>query len=177
MTKQEKVRTIEQAINDTEICRCYFTYDERYFYYYPNAISDKLFLGQEEDDFCLDGYAIRKLSHIKKVEIKNDKCNEINKENGLTSHVVKPNVDISSWQTVFNSLKDLDTFVIVEDEINDSFAIGTIQKVLKNKLYFRDFDADGIWNDLCLEIPYSQITCVKWNTRYSSSWEKYLKTR
>ena len=69
MKKDEKISIIRTAIEHVDICRCYFQYDPDYFYYYPNAVNDKFILGQEEDDFLLDGYAIRKISHLKKVEI------------------------------------------------------------------------------------------------------------
>ena len=174
MKKYEKLNIIEQAIRDVELCRCYFSYDDNYFYYYPNAVNGKFILGQEEDDFILDGYTIRKISHLKKVEIKDDKCNEINKLNGLTLKVKNPKIDISSWQSIFLSLKELDTFVIIEDEINGNFTIGVIRKVLKNKIYFMEFDADGKWSDFELEIWYSSITSVKWNTRYDTVWKEYL---
>lgn len=175
MTNQEKLDLIERAIANIEICRCYFSYDENYFYYYPNAVNQKFILGQEEDDFLLDGYAIRKISHLKKVELKDDKCNEINRELGVTTQIQNPNINISSWQTIFHSLKTLNDVIIIEDEINEEFTIGIIQKVLKSKLYFLEFDADGIWSDRPLEIPYSAITSVKWNTRYTTAWKKYLK--
>ena len=175
MTKKEKLEIINHAISNIEMCRCYFTYDENYFYYYPNAVNDKFVLGQEEDDFSLDGYAIRKISNLKIVEIRDDKCNEINKEIGLTEKIQKPDIDLSSWESIFNSLKAVNEVVIIENEFNNEFVIGVIQKVLKNKLYFLDFDADGVWSSEPLEIPYSSITSVQWNTRYTTTWKKYLK--
>ena len=152
----------------------YISWDEVYFYYYPNAVNDKFLLGQTEDDFLLDGYCIRKVSQLKKVESKDDKCNEINNWIGLTNKIAMPDVDISSWQTIFDSLQKLNKFIIIEDAINEQFAIGIIEKVFKNKLYFKSFDADGIWDDAGLEIPYSQITTVKWASRYADIWQKYL---
>ena len=43
--------------------------------------------------------------------------------------------------------------------------VNYIEKVLKNKVLFKHFDADGIWQEELLEIPFSQITTVKFNTR------------
>lgn len=174
MRKNEKLNIIDRAIKNIELCRCYFSYDENYFYYYPHVVNDKFILGQEEDDFILDGYAIRKISHLTKVEIKDDKCNDINKLNGLTLELKNPDIDISSWESIFLSLKQLDTFVIIQDERNGNYSIGIIEKVLKNKIYFLEFDADGIWSDDKLEIPYSSITSVKWNTRYDTVWKAYF---
>jgi len=175
MKKQEKLDLIRFAIETPQLCRCYFTYDDNYYYYYPNAVNEKFLLGQEEDDFILDGYCIRKISHLKKVEIKDDLCNTINKFNGTHELIKMPPVDISSWQSIFTSLKALDCFIIIENEIEGKFLIGVVEKTLKNKLYFKSFDADGIWDDVGLEIPYSQITTVKWATRYADVWQNYLQ--
>ena len=65
--------------------------------------------------------------------------------------------------------------IFIENELSGEFAIGIIEKTFKNKLYFKSFDADGIWDDAGLEIPYSQITTVKWATRYAEVWQKYLR--
>ena len=174
MKKQEKLDLIQKGIEETVICRCYFTYDQNYFYYYPLAVNDTFILGQEEDDFLLDGYCIRKISHLKKVEIKNDKCHEINKLYGIVDGVVNPGIDITSWQSIFQALSQLDTYLQIEDSINGQFSIGEIENVLKDKLYFRSFDADGVWDEDALEIRYSQITSVSWGTRYAQYWKRYL---
>jgi len=174
MKKQEKIDLTKQGISETAICRCYFTYDQNYFYYYPNAVNDKFILGQEEDDFLLDGYCIRKISHLKKVEIKDDKCNEINRMFGVTNQIVNPDIDISSWHSIFRSLSQLDTYIQIEDAANSQFAIGVIEKVLKDRLCFKSFDADGVWDKEGFEIRYSQITSVQWGTRYAQYWKRYL---
>lgn len=175
MKKQDKLNTIQQAIEKTEICRCHFTYDKNYYYYYPNAVNDKFLLGQEEDDFALDGYCIRKISQLKKVEIKDDLCNTINKFNGTHEMIRMPPVDISSWKSIFDSLKVLGEFVIIEDEIEDRFLIGIVEKTFNNRLYFKSFDADGVWDDKGWEIHYRGITTVKWANRYATVWQKYLQ--
>ena len=86
-----------------------------------------------------------------------------------------PPVDISDWKTIFESLMALQGFIIIENEISGEFAIGIIEKTFKNKLYFKPFDADGIWDDAGLEIPYSQIATVRWATRYANVWQEYLQ--
>ena len=174
MKKIEKLTVIQSAIEGSQLCSCNFVYENDLYYYYPISVTDKFLLAQEEDDFILDGYAIRKISQLKKVSVVNNACQEINKLTGLTNKVVKPAVDLTDWQSIFVSLQAIDTFVIIEDEYNDFFVIGKIKKALKNKLYFEDFDANGNWNEQELEIPYSAITCVKWNTRYDTYWKKYL---
>ena len=176
MKKQDKIDIIQTGINNTLICRCYFTYDSYYSYCYPIEVNSKFLLGQEEDDFLLDGYSIRKISQLSKVVVKDDKCNKINKKFGITNQVKNPNIDISNWKSIFESLKELNTYIIIEDEINDEFAIGIIEKVFDNKLYFRSFDADGIWDEDVIEFKYSHITSVSWDTRYANYWKRYLES-
>ena len=175
MKKQEKIDLIQQGIDETALCRCYFVYDENYYYYYPYAVNNTFLLGHEEDDFQLDGYCIRKLSHLKKVEIKDDKCNDINKFLGITDQLSDPGVDITSWKHIFESLSLLDTYIVIEDDFGEQFAIGVIEKVLKDRLFFKSFDADGIWEEGNWEIRYSQITSVRWGTRYDQGWKRYLE--
>ena len=177
MKKQEKIDLLRKGISERTICRCYFTYDRNYFYYYPNAVNATFFLGQEEDDFLLDGYCIRKLSHLKKIEIKDDKCNEINRLFGIADQIKDPGIDITSWQTIFQSLSKLDTYVQIEDAVNEQFAIGIIEKVLKDRLCFKTFDADGVWDEQSTEIRFSQITSVQWGTRYAQYWKRYLERK
>lgn len=177
MKKQEKIDLLRKGISERTICRCYFTYDRNYFYYYPNAVNETFFLGQEEDDFLLDGYCIRKLSHLKKVEIKDDKCNEINRMFGIADQIKDPGIDITSWQTIFQSLSHLDAYIQIEDAVNEQFAIGMIEKVLKDRLCFKTFDADGVWDEQSMEIRYSQITSVQWGTRYAQYWKRYLERK
>lgn len=86
-----------------------------------------------------------------------------------------PPIDISDWKSIFDSLMALGCFIIIENEISGEFAIGIIEKTFRNKLYFKSFDADGVWDDVGMEIPYSQITTVKWATRYADVWQKYLQ--
>ena len=176
MKKQEKLDVLSKAIKDTELCRCSFCYGQDDIYFYPDLLSKDFFISQEEDEFILDGYTIRKISHIKKIEIDESKIKDINKKNGVTLQVKSPKIDLTSWQTIFNSLKQIDTFLIIEDEKHELYAIGKIIEVMKNKLIFHDFDMDGKWSDNQLEMPYTTITTVKWETRYDKGWKEYLES-
>ena len=89
-----------------------------------------------------------------------------------------PQINITDWHSVFSSLAEMGFNIIVEKEslIYDEceFAIGKIDKVLKTKVLFKHFDADGIWQDECYEIPYSQITSVTFASRYVDVFSKYV---
>ena len=178
MKKSEKLNCLHDATGTYDLCRCYFSYDENYWYFYILGCSDKLMLGIEEDDFILDGFQIRKISDLKKIEIKDDVCVKINEKNGLLRNVEKPDVDLSSWEAAFESLKSFGRFVIVKNEKFESgeafFCIGTIQKTGKSSVVIAPFDADGNWLD-DVEIPYSKITSVTFGDRYSKTWQKYIE--
>lgn len=175
MKKQEKVDLISSCIGTEQFVRLYFKYDENYWYYYPLKVNEKFVLGLEEDDFLLDGFHVRKISQLVKAEIKDDLCTVINKWNGTFDKVCSSDVDITSWETIFSSPVLRGRFVIVENEIEWEFYIGLITKAGKNKVSLLTFDADGVWADVPTEIPYSSITHLGWNTRYTENWFEYLK--
>ncbi|MDE6441645.1 MAG: hypothetical protein K2L12_02705 [Clostridia bacterium] len=177
MKKSDKIDLLRNSIGTYNLCRCFFDYNPDYWYYYVLDVSDKLFLGIEEDDFLLDGFEIRKISNLKKVEIKDDICVKINDENKILANVDAPKIDISSWKAVFECLKALDIIIIVENEITDRgedfFLIGRILDVKASHVAFSSFDADGIW-DNDIQIPYSKITSVTFNSRYTKNWQEYF---
>ena len=175
MKKQEKIDLIRSCIGTPAILRMYFTYDDRYWYYYPNAVSDSLVLGQEEGDFLLDGYHVRKLSQLKKVEVKDDLCSEINRWNGVSDTVRNPGVDVSSWASVFSGLMEFGKLVMAEDAINGQLELGFIRKLMKSGALLETVDADGVWSEDPIFVPYRILTHVAWDTRYTDTWHRYLR--
>ena len=168
---------IASCIGTPKIVRTWFRYDENYWYYYPNAINERFILGQEENDFQLDGYHIRKISDLIKAEIKDDLCEQINIWNGVVSEIKDPGMDLSSWASIFHSDVLQDRWIIVEDVVNRVFILGRIRKVCARYVLLESIDADGIIQDEPFAFPYSKIAHVAWNTRYSENWDRYLKSR
>jgi hypothetical protein len=91
-------------------------------------------------------------------------CDQILKKEGWIKNLKTPDVDIASWKTVFESLKRINKNVIIEketlEEKNDEFVIGRVEKIYKDFAYVWNFDADGIWGDSPIRVPYSEITSV-----------------
>ena len=178
MKKDEIKERIRSAIEGRDLCRVYFKYDPAYFYYFPLKMGEKLFLGAEEDDFILDGFSVRRFCDVKKAEVKDDKCIEILRSEGVLENVTVPPIDLTDWQSVFLSLREMNRNIIVEHESLDAdeceFAIGRIEKVMKTKVLFKHFDADGIWQEGLYEIPFSQITSVTFDSRYVNIFSKYV---
>lgn len=178
MKKIEIIELINMAVKSKEMCRIFFKYNYYYSYHFPLITSEKLFLSANEDDFIIDGFTVRRFCDIKKLEIKNDKCVEIIKCEGVLDVIKVPEIDITDWYNTFLSLSKLNINIIVEKEsLNDDeceFAIGKIVKVLKTKVIFKGFDADGVWQEDFYEIPYSQITSVSFASRYIDVFSKYV---
>lgn len=61
---------LSSAKGTYDICRHYFKYNIDYWYFYILGCSDKFLFGAEENDFQLNGFQIRKISDLKKVEKK-----------------------------------------------------------------------------------------------------------
>ena len=178
MKKEKKLTILMNSKNTYDLCRCYFKYDINYFYFYIFDFNNKFFLGLEEDDFITDGFQIRKISDMKKIELKDDKCIEFNRQNKLLDGINVPKININSWKDIFKSLKELNRVIIVEDEnINPKeceYAIGKVIKVKDSEVHLKVFDADGNWLDGYLVIPFRFISSVTFNSRYSVQWEKYF---
>ena len=181
MKKEKKLAILMNSKNTYDLCRCYFKYDINYFYFYIFDFNNKFFLGLEEDDFITDGFQIRKISDMKKIELKDDKCIEFNRQNKLLDGINVPNININSWKDIFKSLKELNRIIIVEDEnINPKeceYAIGKVIKVKDSEVHLKVFDADGNWLDGYLVIPFRFISSVTFNSRYSVQWEKYFELK
>lgn len=178
MTKKEIKEIIKNGIAPVNLVRVFMSYDANYRYYLPLKASDKLFMGAAEDDFILDGYCVRRFRDVKKAECKDDKCLEILHREGIIEALACPEVDVTDFYTVFSSLQKLGRNVIVEkgslDEALWEFTIGKIEKVCKNKVYMRGFDADGIWDEEPTEILFSNVTSVTFGSRYVEVFSKYV---
>ena len=178
MKKEDKINSLKNSIGTYNLCRCFFKYDPDYWYFYILDVSENFLLGVEEDDFILNGMQIRKISDIKKLEIKDDICPRINEENRLLDGIDKPRIDLASWETIFESLKPLNKFIIVQNEKTDNgfFYMGYVTEIKKLFIVFSLVDAEGEWYDN-VKIPYSEITSVTFDDRYSKTWQKYLSKR
>mgnify|MGYP003300931337 CR=1 FL=1 len=178
MKKLEIIELISRAVKMKEMCGIFFKYNHHYSYHFPLITSEKLFLSANEDEFILNGFSVRRFCDVKKAEVKEDKCVEIIKSEGILDNIKVPEIDITDWYNTFLSLSKMNINIIVEKEsLNDDeceFAIGKIVKVLKTKVIFKDFDADGVWQENYYEIPYSQITSVTFASRYVDVFSKYV---
>lgn len=178
MTKKQIKEIIETCSKERKLCRIFLRYDLNYSYLFPLILNDKLFLGIEEDDFILDGYFVRRFNDVIKAQFRNDMCEKILKDEGIVDSIVVPDIDIANWEAVFKSLERAHKNVIVEneslDENESEFVIGRIEKVFRNFVYIRHFDAGGVWQDEPYKFSYTDITSVSFGTRYCDTFSKHL---
>ena len=178
MKKSEMKEFVRKAAQNKDLCRTYFKYDAYYTYHFPLLVNDKLFLSATEDDFILDGFEIKRFCDLKKVEVKDDMAAKITKAETKIFDLPIPQIDLSDWRSAFLSLQKIGRNIIIEHESLDEnewdFYIGHVVKVLKNKVIFKHFDADGIWQDEPYEIPFSKITSVTFGCRYVDIFSKYV---
>jgi hypothetical protein len=105
-------------------------------------------------------------------------CDKILWSEGLTTNIAIPGINICNWKTVFESLKHMNKNIIIEkrtiDGKDEQFVIGRIEKIYNNFAYVWNFDADGIWDDSPIRVPFSEITNIKFGSRYADVFSKYV---
>ncbi|MCP5064256.1 MAG: hypothetical protein GY936_17590 [Ignavibacteriae bacterium] len=139
--------------------------------------SKKYTLLLNEYDFITDGFQIIRNIDItkKKISDSNKYCTKIMRKEGLISCISKPHINMESWNTIFRSLKNINKFVIVEDESEDIFLIGSISRVNQKSVSIRNFDGVGDWTGV-ENISYDDITSVSFDSRYILYHQKYIDT-
>jgi hypothetical protein len=144
--------------------------------------SKDFILLQETDDFELNGYSVFPIKSIAEIQFNNkDKYyDKIMHLEGLADKVVnKHKIDLSSWTSIFKSIKLLGLNAVIENEDPDdkSFDIGPLTKVTKTAVYIRYFDSQGYLDKEPTRISFDQITIVKFDERYTNVISKYLRKR
>ncbi len=144
--------------------------------------STDFILLQMTNDFALNGYCIFPLDTVKDVRTnKNDKFYDrvMNLEKLKDQIGIPFNVDLTSWKTIFQTLKKTKLTVTTECEEPhlDYFCIGTLQKVGTNKVSALYFSADGIADEIPTTTEYDNITKISFGDRYSNILTKYVKSK
>lgn len=118
MKKSEKMEVINQSIQNKNLCRVGYKYNDYLKYLFPLIANEKLFLSSKEEDFDFCGYHISRISNINSIDIRTsgDRLFEIIKAEGLSKYFDVPNIDLSNWKTVFESLQKRGGYIIVKCE-------------------------------------------------------------
>lgn len=175
--KEKKILAkLRQASDEHRICRVYMKGREYYINCWPLLVSDELVICAHDSDFLLNGYGVYAIGDVDRVAIKDDKCTEYSRLEGIVDQLVVPEVSCSSWQALFESLPE-DQLIGVErvnapsDEAD--FAVGRIMKAGKKRLHMICVDAEAVWQDHVWRIRYSDITDVTFGDRYLTVFGKY----
>lgn len=149
---------------------------------YVVDFNNDFFVLQEIDDFNVYGYSIYPLQSITEIRHNhNDKYyNKIMLWEGITDKMNYPHkVDLTSWSTIFQSIKTLGFNVIIENENpeDNTFDIGPIVKVTDKSVRLRYFNAEGYLADDTTKIKWKYITRVQFDNRYINVFSKYLRER
>ena len=85
--RQEKIDILRQGIAGRHLCMLDTVPEEAPEYIYPLLVSDRFVLYQQEDNFLLDGYAVRRLAQVRTVRLRSGKYEEINCLHGIADGV------------------------------------------------------------------------------------------
>jgi len=144
--------------------------------------SENFIILQETDDFKVFSYLALPIAQISTIRFNShdrfyDKIMVLEKE--IENISLPHKIDLSSWQTIFKSIKTIGLNVIVECENPniDTFTIGPITKTTKNLVYILYFDPTGFIDEKPTSIDYESITKVMFDDRYINVFSKYIRQR
>jgi hypothetical protein len=155
-------------------------YNYKYSWGYIIDYSDNYVLMQEVEDFLTKGYLIFPKESIKSIRFNNyDKYYDkiMIWENQIDNVKKKYNLDLTTWSTIFKTIKSTGLNVIIEDENpdNESYYIGSIIKTTKNAVHINYFDAKGLLDNFNTKINFDKITIVNFDDHYINTFSKYLR--
>jgi len=144
--------------------------------------SKDFILLQETDEFRILGYQIIPIKTIKYVRYnKNDKTYErILKEEGLLDDVkLKYEIDLTDWNTIYESVKETGLTVISECEHPNKsyFCVGELKSINKKSISIKYFNAQGIFDEKNTKHKFKDITKLSFDDRYANIFSKYTKEK
>lgn len=147
---------------------------------YVLACNSSFVLMLTVDEFTFTGCHIHPIEHITRVRRNEfDKyTDKIVEWEGLKGRIVLNDViDITSYRTIFTTIKKAKQHVIVECESPEfeTFTIGPITKVSSTAVFIRYFDAAGYLNEDLTRIPFIDISTISFDSNYINVFSKYLR--
>ncbi|MFK7905378.1 MAG: hypothetical protein AB8B69_09650 [Chitinophagales bacterium] len=147
---------------------------------YIIAYSDSFIVIQETEDFKLLGLNILPIKDIVKIRYnQHDKYYDeiMGWENEKEKIELNPEVNLSSWKDVFESLQEKQKNIVVECESSkiNSFTIGSIMNITNKSVHILYFDAAGFLDKGPTKIKFKNISKVMFEDRYIDIFSKYLR--
>lgn len=135
---------------------------------------------QEVNDFRMLGYLVLPVAQIAEVRYNKvdkyfDKIMVWEKEADKVS--LPYDIDLTNWNTIFQSIKGYELTVIVEceDPSIGTFTIGPIVRITKKKVHISYFDAQGYIDEDPVRVEYADISKVQFDDRYANVFGKYTR--
>ncbi|MDA8692788.1 hypothetical protein N9L92_01910 [Saprospiraceae bacterium] len=186
-TKKEKLAKYDKMLNKylkkRDCVKIYRTVrdGEADIYGIISGISDTFLQISENHEFKFNGEVIIRQDHYESIS-----CSKYEKiikkillaENELSENKpIKTKLDLSSWDSIFTDLKKQDIHVIIEcEDLKEyTFTIGAIVGLTKKSVEVHNYDASGKLDKKSTIVKYKDITIVRFNDRYSTTFRKYLK--
>ena len=96
MKKSEIIQIINESVENKNLCRVGYKYNDFLKFLFPLVANEKLFLSSVEGDFDFSGYHIGKISNIDTIDVRTngDKLFEIIKSEGLSKYFDVPDVNL-----------------------------------------------------------------------------------
>lgn len=140
--------------------------------------SNKFILVGEIKDWHFDGYIIFPKKYISK--IKYSKLEKFREE--VMQEKIENNLnwlDITSYKTIFNSLKNNYNEIIIEgaEKKINQFVVGMIKNFDKYNLYFVKLSPYGKLDNTPIVIPKKEITCIMFRDEYTTKLFEYTKNK
>lgn len=171
------INLVKKGTTNNSLIAIKANYNSEAIFFYTISNTKEFFFGVEEFDFALDGYQIRRFDDFEDAIVIKNFSAKINVYEGLLEQIKPYKIDLTSFETIFNSLLLLDSIISIEREYDDEdtfFLIGRIVKVTEVSVWFKDFNVDGKYNEEINIIPYDIITTIRFDSRYINVWSKYL---
>lgn len=141
----------------------------------PISVNENFLLLGYINEFQCDGFVIVPTENITGIDTDNDFINYILKEEVICSdYEGMSNFDISSFENVFSGFKQSKKNILVLCRELDKVYIGKVVEVFFDRIKFLQFDVEGVWNEVCSEIRYSDITLISFGDRYVEYFSKYV---
>lgn len=149
---------------------------------YIVGYSSVFILLQTTDDFTFNGYSIFPLDTI--MELRHNKHDRfydkiMKLENQKENIGIPYNLDLTSWKSLFQSLKKTELTVTIkcEEPHLDYFCIGTLKQVGERQVSMLYFSPDGILDNTPTVTKYVDVTRVEFDDRYANIMSKYVEPK
>lgn len=138
--------------------------------------SETLVVIQEIDHFLVDACYVINLADIRKLQV--TEGNKLHKQIlCLEGDLAKVQFDrkwrLGSYSEVLEDLSE-DSIVILENENNDEFNIGKIERLTDDSVSIRHFSPSGVWEKYLTKMSFSDITSCHIAGRYIDHYWRYF---